>query len=60
MNAKRIRSARSGSMAMSRISRPLASAVRTFRYPSGALVGVPPMVAFWVMPLMTSWARLRE
>ena len=46
-------------MMMVRISRPSTHS-RWLRYPSGALYGVPPFLAFWVLPLMISVARFLE
>ncbi|MDR2454702.1 MAG: hypothetical protein LBD51_09295 [Bifidobacteriaceae bacterium] len=60
MNAQAISGPRSGSGSTVRILRPSGSRVWTLTYPSGALRGVPPVLAFSVQPLMTSVARLRE
>ena len=60
LKAHSIMGARSGSSSMVRSSRPISSRLRTFRYPMGARPFVPPPMAFWVMPLVTSVARLRE
>ncbi len=58
-NAQRMCCARSGSIITVRISRP-AMRSPTFKYPRGALLGVPPSFAFWRRPFMASAPRFWE
>ena len=58
-NASRTSSARSGSRTTLAMSFP-AILSRTFKYPMGARVGHPPILAFWSMPFRISLDRLAE